>query len=89
MARENPIFYCIPFLFPFCQLGHLTVRPLLYYYELEYPALINSAFTGMPLKKFSASVYFLFQDLEKPFFCLSFNPGFVPAVFQQNKPKIL
>jgi hypothetical protein len=27
--------------------------PLLYHYELEYPALIDSASTGMPVEKFS------------------------------------
>jgi hypothetical protein len=32
---------------------YLDLPPLLYHYELEYPALIDSASTGMPVEKFS------------------------------------
>lgn len=33
----------------------MTLPPLLYHYELEYPALINPASTGMPVENFSLS----------------------------------
>jgi hypothetical protein len=33
----------------------VTLPHLLYHYELEYPALINPASTGMPVENFSLS----------------------------------
>jgi hypothetical protein len=33
----------------------VTLPHLLYHYELEYPALINPASTGMPVENFSVS----------------------------------
>jgi len=34
-------------------------------------------------------VNFFFQQVIKPFLFFPFNPGFMPAFFQQNKPEIL
>ena len=36
-------------------LGLLTFPHLLYHYELEYPALINPASTGIPVENFTLS----------------------------------
>jgi len=61
MLDENPIYFYGngAFLYvlktPGTTLAILTLPRLLYHYILEYPALIDSASTGMPVENFPVS----------------------------------